>query len=175
MKEPIHVCNWRGWVPENENLGGSWMPKHSPFLCNLYSRVAKWADEIQWFCVCIACLHVCMTALSMYTEVRGELSGVGLSLMWFLDQTRVTRQVPLYDEPPLHHSPEWSFTVEVLPEKVAEVIDSSLPCVAVLVTCWVWVMGVGDGRQGIQPEFTPRLMMTAVQGQAVPRETATQC
>lgn len=59
------------------------------------------------------------------------------------------------------------FYSEVLPEKVAEVIESSLPCVAVLVTCWVWVMGVGDGRQGIQPEFTPRLMMTAVQGQAV--------
>lgn len=46
-------------------------------------------------------------------------------------------------------------------------IESSLSCVAVLVTCWVWVMGVGDGRQGIQPEFTPRLMMTAVQGQAM--------
>lgn len=28
-------------------------------------------------------------------------------------------------------------------------------------------MGMGDGRQGTQPEFTPRLMMPAVQGQAV--------
>ena len=28
-------------------------------------------------------------------------------------------------------------------------------------------MGMGDGRQETQPEFTPRLMMTVVQSQAV--------
>lgn len=29
------------------------------------------------------------------------------------------------------------------------------------------MLGMGDGRQGVQLEFTPRLMMTVVQGQAV--------